>query len=60
MQIQQKYGLLKVGNCILANNNSKIPEHDLRKIYMAIQNNFFYIIAKWKERSGEDEIKFYC
>lgn len=60
MQMQLKYGLRKVGDCILANNNTKIPEHDLRKIYRAIQNNFFYIIAKWKERFKEDEIKFYC
>ncbi len=59
-QTQQRYGLLKTGDCILANNNSKIPEQDLRKIYKAIQYNFFLITAKWKERFDVSEIKFYC
>lgn len=58
--MQQKYGLPKIGDCILANNNSQIPKHDLRKIYKAIQYNFFYITTKWKERFGDSEIKFYC
>ena len=58
--MQQKYGLLKIGDCILANNNSQIPQQDLRKIYKAIQYNFFLITAKWKERFDVDEIKFYC
>ncbi len=59
-QIQQKYGLLKIGDCILANNNSQIPQQDLRKIYKAIQYNFFLITTKWKERFNVSEIKFYC
>lgn len=58
--MQLKYGLLKIGGCILANNNSKIPNHELRKIYKTIQYNFFYITAKWKERFDVTEIKFYC
>ncbi len=60
VQIQLKYGLQKIGDCILANNNSKIPEHDLRKIYKAIQYNFFYIVARWRERFEDCEIRFYC
>ena len=60
MQMQQKYGLRKIGDCILANNNSKIPDHDLKRIYQAIRYNFFYIISKWKERFGNEDIKFYC
>ena len=55
-----KYGLRKIGDCMLVHNNSQIPQHDLRKIYKAIQYNFFYITAKWKERFGDTEIKFYC
>ena len=55
-----KYGLLKIGDCISANNNSKIPDHDLKKIYQAIRYNFFYIVGKWKERFGDGEVKFYC
>ena len=58
--MQQKYGLLKIGDCILANNNSQIPQQDLRKIYRAIRYNFFLITAKWKERFDISEIKFYC
>lgn len=60
VQMQRKYGLLKIGDCILANNNSKVPEHDLKKIYQSIRYNFFYIINRWKERFGDIEIKFYC
>ena len=60
VQMLQKYGLLKIGDCVLANNNSQIPEQDLRKIYKAIQYNFFFITKKWKERFGVEEIKFYC
>lgn len=60
VQMQLKYGLLKVGECILANNNSRIPEHDLRKIYKSIRYNFFFIVNKWKQRFKDCEIKFYC
>lgn len=59
-QMQQKNGLLKIRDCLLANNNSKIPKQDLRKIYKAIQYNFFLIITKWKTRFDVKEIKFYC
>ena len=59
-RIQPKYGLQKIGDCILANNNSKIPEQDLRRIYKAIQYNFFFIVTKWKERFDVKDIKFYC
>ena len=38
----------------------RIPEQDLKRIYKSIQYNFFYIIEKWKERFGNDNIKFYC
>ena len=58
--MQLKYGLLKVGECILANNNSRIPEHDLIKIYKSIRYNFFFIVNKWKKRFKDCEIKFYC
>ena len=59
-QMLLKYGLLKIGDCILANNNSQIPQHDLRKIYKAIQSNFFIITTKWKKRFGDSPIRFYC
>ncbi len=60
MLMQQNYGLLKIGDCIVAHNNSKIPEHDLKKICDVIRYNFFYIINKWKERFGDSNIIFYC
>lgn len=58
--MQQKYGLLKIGGCIIANNNSQIPKTDLNSIVKAISLNFLYIVAKWKEVYGIDNIKFYC
>ena len=59
-EMQLKYGLLKVGGCIIANNNSKIPKSDLTDILKTISLNFLYIIAKWKEVNGTDNTKFYC
>ena len=38
-----KVWLTKSGDCILANNSSRIPEKDLRKLMKAIEVNFFYI-----------------
>ena len=59
-EMQLKYGLLKVGGCIIANNNSKIPKSDLTNILKTISLNFLYIVAKWKEVHGTDNTKFYC
>lgn len=55
-----KIWLTKCGDCIVSNNNSKIPEQDLNKILKAIRYNFFYIMSEWKEFYGVDEVKFYC
>jgi len=55
-----KYGLQKIGGCIVANNNSQIPKTDLNSIIKTINSNFLYIVAKWKEVHGIDNIKFYC
>ena len=55
-----KVWLTKRGDCILSNNNSKIPENDLNKILKSIRYNFFYIVSEWKEFYGVEEIKFYC
>ena len=43
-QMQPKYGLLKIGDCILANNNSQIPQQDLRKIYRDTYD------SRWKRK----------
>lgn len=55
-----KVWLTKSGDCILSNNNSRIPENDLNKLLKSIRYNFFYIISEWKEFYGVDDIKFYC
>ena len=41
-----KVWLTKRGGCILANNNSKIPDKDLNSIMETIASNYFYIISK--------------
>ncbi len=55
-----KVWLTKRGGCILANNNSKIPDKDLNAIMETIASNYFYIISKWKETYQLDDVKFYC
>lgn len=55
-----KVWLTKNGNCIVANNNSKIIEKDLRKLLKSIEANFFYIISEWKQFYGVNDIKYYC
>ena len=41
-----KVWLTKSGDCIVSNNNSRIPESDLNKIVKSIIYNFFYIITE--------------
>lgn len=55
-----KIWITKSGGCIVANNNSQIPDKDLRELLETITNNYFYIIAKWKEHFQIDNVKFYC
>ena len=59
-QNSTKVWITKSGDCILANNNSKIPEHDLTKLFKSIQYNFFYIVSEWKNFYGIDDVKYYC
>ena len=58
-----KVWLTKTGGCIIANNNSKIPEYELNKLLDIISRHYFLIINKWKEYyniENIDDIKFYC
>ena len=55
-----KVWLTKSGNCILANNNSRIPNKDLSDIMGTIVSNHFFIVAKWKETYRIENVKFYC
>ena len=55
-----KLWLTKSGHCIVANNNSQIPDHKLNKLIEIIEDQFFYICNKWVETFGKDTLKFYC
>ena len=55
-----KVWLTKSGGCILANNNSHIPQRELNSLLEIVALYYFKIVSKWKEKYGEDSIKFYC
>lgn len=55
-----KIWLTKSGGTIIANNKSKIPEHDLNKLLEIISDNFFLICNKWISKFGEETLHFYC
>ena len=58
-----KVWLTKSGHCILANNNSRIPNKELNKIIETIETQYFFIISQWMETYRLDDasdIKFYC
>ena len=48
------------GGCILANNNSRIPQRELDDLLDIISAQFFMICSKWKDHFCVDSIKFYC
>ena len=58
--IQQKIWLTKSGGTIVANNKSNIPMNDLKKILKVVNDNYFLILAKWKNYFEGQELKFYC
>ena len=53
-----KIWLTKAGGCILQNNNSQIPDRQLRYMMQIISARHEMIIGRWKEVFGE--ISFYC
>lgn len=58
-----KVWLTKSGGCILANNNSRIPNKELNKILETITSQYFFIVSMWiniYELDSINEIKFYC
>ena len=55
-----KVWITKAGQCILANNNSRIPESDLKELFDAISTQYFVIVKRWKEVFNTDEVKYYC
>lgn len=55
-----KIWITKNGGCIVANNNSDIPNKELRELLEVISNNYFLILSKWKQHFPNEEIKYYC
>ena len=58
-----KVWLTRGGHCILANNNSKIPNKELEKIMETVETQYFFIVSQWMETFSLDniaDIKFYC
>lgn len=55
-----KIWITSTGGCILANNNSRIPQNELNDLMEVLQAQFFMICSKWKEHFNIDTIKFYC
>ena len=58
-----KVWLTKAGGCIVANNKSRISEHELNKLLSIISKHYFLIISKWKEYykiENIEDIKYYC
>jgi len=48
------------GGCIVANNNSRIPNHELSDLMDIIEAQFFVICKAWKLHFVVDNIAFYC
>lgn len=55
-----KIWITQTGGCIVANNNSRIPQRDLNELLDIIPISFFYICSEWKRHFNVDVIKFYC
>lgn len=53
-----KIWITSSGRTFLCNNNSKIPQKDLRNIMRVIEANSTSIIAKWYSHFGE--IRYFC
>lgn len=54
-----KFWLLSNGGCLMANNDSGIPEKDLGKIAKFITLNHAFICDRWVEAFGGDALRFY-
>ena len=53
-----KVWITQSGNCLLCNNNSRIPSHILRNIMRIIEARSDDVIDKWLSYFGE--ISYYC
>ncbi|MDR1701139.1 MAG: DUF4160 domain-containing protein [Lachnoclostridium sp.] len=55
-----KIWITSSGGCIVASNNSKIPQNELSELLEVISAQFFMICEAWKKHFLIDDIKFYC
>ena len=55
-----KIWLTCTGQCVVANNDSRIPQSDLKELLDVISAQFFMICRKWKEHFCVEEIQFFC
>lgn len=53
-----KIWITRSGGCLLQNNNSAIPERQLRAIMKIIEARSFEIVRMWKETFGC--LNYYC
>lgn len=53
-----KIWITQSGNCLICNNDSRIPNHVLRNIMRIIEARSNEVIAKWIEYFGS--ISYYC
>ncbi len=55
-----KIWLTRSGQCIVANNDSRIPQSDLNELLDVISAQFFLICRKWQEHFCVEDIQFFC
>ena len=55
-----KIWLTSKGQCIIANNNSRISTGELSKLLEVVSAQFFFICSEWRKHFAVEEIHFYC
>lgn len=53
-----KIWITRAGKCLVANNNSSLPNHLLRNVRRIIEARSDEVVAKWKMFFGD--VEFYC
>ena len=48
-----KIWITQSGNCLICNNNSRIPKHILRNIMRIIEARSEEVVSKWTEYCGD-------
>ena len=58
VQNSTKAWITKSGKVLLANNNSRIPSHQLQRLLRIVEANSSTIIRRWEDYFGE--IQYFC